>query len=281
MGPLVTAEWLSEHLGEPGLVVLDCTIVVEPKEGGGFKSLSGRKVYEGGHIPTAAFADLKGALSDTDSDLQFALPTPEAFCEAMGKLGVGDGTRVVVYDRMMSVWAARVWWMLRWVGFDQVAVLDGGWGAWTAEERPQSTEPATYEPGKLTPHLRPELVADRDEVFAAMEDEGVTLVDAMPAAHYRGEMALYDRPGHIPGAVNISSTELLGAEGRFKPRKELAEVFTGDPKGRYIIYCGSGISASGVAFAMTELGFPDVAVYTASLQEWAADEANPLVVEGD
>jgi thiosulfate/3-mercaptopyruvate sulfurtransferase len=209
------------------------------------------------------------------------MPTPEAFCEAMGKLGVGDGTRVVVYDRMMSVWAARVWWMLRWVGFDQVAVLDGGWGAWTAEERPQSTEPATYEPGKLTPNPRPGLVADRDEVFAAMEDDGVTLVDAMPAAHYRGEMALYDRPGHIPGAVNISSTELLGPDGRFKPKNEMAEVFAGDSKDRYIIYCGSGISASGVAFAMTELGFTDVAVYTASLQEWAADEANPLVVEGD
>jgi thiosulfate/3-mercaptopyruvate sulfurtransferase len=281
MGTLVTAEWLSEHLGEPGLVVLDCTIVVEMKEGGGFRSLSGREVYEESHIPTAAFADLKGALSDTDSDLQFALPTPEAFCEVMGKLGVGDQTRVVVYDRMMSVWASRVWWMLRWVGFDNVAVLDGGWGAWVAEERPQSAEPATYEPRKLTPHLRPELVADRDEVFSALEDEGVTLVDAMPAAHYKGQMALYDRPGHIPGAVNISPTELLDEDGHFKPREGLAEVITEDRKGRYIIYCGSGISASGVAFAMTELGFTDVAVYTASLQEWAADEANPLVVEGD
>jgi len=126
MGTLVTTEWLSEHLGEPDLVVLDCTIVLEPKEGGGFKSLSGREVYEESHIPTAVFADLKGALSDTESPLQFAMPTPEAFCEAMGKLGVGDQTRVVVYDRMMSVWASRVWWMLRWVGFDRVAVLDGG-----------------------------------------------------------------------------------------------------------------------------------------------------------
>jgi len=103
----------------------------------------------------------------------------------------------------------------------------------------------------------------------------------MPAAHYKGQMALYERPGHIPGAVNIPSTKLLDKDGRFKPLKGLAEVFTGDRKGRYIIYCGSGISASGDAFIMTRLGFTDVAVYTASLQEWTADEANPLLVEGD
>ncbi len=279
MESLVTTEWLSEHLGDPDLVVLDCSILVEMKEGGGFEQYNGRPAYEQGHIPSAGFADLMVDLSDTDSSLEFALPTPEAFCTAMGKLGVGDKSRVVLYDRMMSVWASRVWWMLRWVGFDRAAVLDGGWNAWVAEERPQSTEPPAIEAKKLTPHPRPSLIADRDEVFAAIEDKGVTLIDAMPPAHFTGDMVLYQRAGHIPSAVNISTMALLEGMGCFKSQEELAKIFDGDREGRFITYCGSGISASATAFLMTGLGFTDVAVYTASLQEWTADPDNPLVVE--
>ncbi len=113
-----------------------------PNEDGSFEILSGRADYEGGHIPSAGFADLMGDLSDGDSPLRFAVPTPEQFCAAMGALGVGDDSPVVLYDGSDSVWAARVWWMLRWVGFDRAALLDGGLKAWTAEDRPLSTEPA-------------------------------------------------------------------------------------------------------------------------------------------
>ena len=139
MGTLVTTAWLSEHLGEPDLVVLDCSVRVEMGEDGEFSQTSGRADYEAGHIPTAGFADLTGALADTDSPFDFSLPTPEAFAAAMGALGVGDDTRVVLYDSSMSVWAARVWWMLRWIGFDRAAVLDGGLNAWTAEGRELSS----------------------------------------------------------------------------------------------------------------------------------------------
>ncbi len=278
MGTLVTTEWLGRHLDDPDLVVLDCNIRVEMDEQGRMRSSSDRSGYERGHIPGAGYADLEIDLSDVDSRLQFALPSPERFCAAMGALGVGDDSRVVLYDRMMSVWAARVWWMLRWVGFDRAAVLDGGMGAWVAEERPLSTEPPARQPRRLTPAVRPALIADRDEVLAAIGDEAVSLVDAMPAAHFRGDMALYDRPGHIPGAVNVPSTALLGDAGRFRSPAELAALFAGDREARAITYCGSGISASAVAFVMTRLGFTDVAVYAASLQEWAADPDNPLVV---
>jgi len=278
MDSLVTAEWLSQHLDDPDLVVLDCSVSVKRGEDG-IQIESGRTEYEGGHIPSAGFADLKGDLVDGDSPLNFAVPTPEHFCAAMGALGVGDDSRVVLYDGSNSAWAARVWWMLRWVGFDRAALLDGGLGAWTAEGRPLSTEPANRPAKMLTPAPRPELIADRDEVFAAIDNSAVHLIDALPEASFRGEMTMYDRPGHIPGASNAPFTSLIDESGRYRPHDELAALFDGDRNTRTIIYCGGGIAASSAAFTMTRLGFTDVAVYTASLQEWAVDPANPMVVD--
>jgi thiosulfate/3-mercaptopyruvate sulfurtransferase len=279
MDTLVTTEWLSEHLGAPDLVVLDCTVKMEMQDDGGLRQLSGRADYDGGHIPTAGFADLTGELSDPDSPLNYAVPEPERFRAAMSALGIGDGSRVVLYDSYGSVWAARVWWMLRWIGFDRAALLDGGLRAWRDEERPLSTEPSARPAGKLTVHLRPGLIADRDEVFAAIGDDGVVLIDAMPEAHFKGAMAMYDRPGHIPGALNVPALALLDATGHYRPAAELAAMCEADRTARIVTYCGGGIAASSTAFVLTRLGYPDVAVYTASLQEWTADPDNPLVVE--
>ena len=279
MEPLVTTEWLAEHLGDPDLVVLDCNVHIEMEEGGGFQVSSGRADYEAGHIPSAGFADLMTDLSDAESPIKYAVPTPEKFCAVMGALGVGDDSRVVLYDASGAAWAARVWWMLRWVGFDRAALLDGGLGAWTAEERPLSTEPVSRQPKQLTPAPRPELIADRDEVFAAIEDDAVQLIDVMPEAHYQGQMAMYDRPGHIASAINIPVTGLTDESGHFRSFEELAAMHELDPDARAITYCGGGIAASSNAFVMTRLGFSNVAVYTASLQEWAAYPALPMEVE--
>jgi thiosulfate/3-mercaptopyruvate sulfurtransferase len=278
MDTLVTAEWLSQHLNDPDLVLLDCTVCTIPEEGGGLHNVSGRPDYELGHIPNAGFADLKGDLCDTNSTIEFAVPTPEQFCSAMGALGVGDDSRVVLYDTNYSAWAARVWWMLRWVGFDRAALLNGGLSAWAAEGRPLSIEPVTRPAKQLTPAPRPELIADRDEVLASLDDPAVRLIDTMPAEMYRGEMTLYARPGHIPGASNMNALDLLDKTGRFRPDDELAAMIGGNRNARAITYCGGGIMASSNAFIMTRLGFTNVAVYTASLQEWAADPANPMVV---
>ncbi|UCE24217.1 MAG: sulfurtransferase, partial [Candidatus Zixiibacteriota bacterium] len=172
-----------------------------------------------------------------------------------------------------------VWWMLRWVGFDRAAMLDGGYKAWTAEERELSTEMPDRQTRELTPRPRPELIADRDEVFAAISDDAVSIIDVMPEQHYRGEMAMYGRPGHIPTARNIPVTALNEESGRYRSHDELAAMFAGDRKARSITYCGGGIAASANAFIMVRLGFEDVAVYMGSLEEWAADAANPLVVD--
>ena len=279
MDTLVTAAWLEEHLDDPDLVVLDSTVLVEPDGSGGFLSVNGRANYESGHIPTAGFADLLGDLSDGDSPMDFAMPSPEQFAAAMEALGVSDHSRVVLYDASGSVWAARVWWMLRWIGFDRAALLDGGLNAWTAGGRPLSTEPASRPAGTLTVNLREELIADRDEVLASIEDDSVTLIDSLPPAHFRGETTMYARPGHIPGAVNIPVFSALDETGGYRSLDELASIFEGDRDGRAITYCGGGIAASSNAFVMTRLGFTDVAVYAASLQEWTADPDLPLEID--
>ena len=275
---LVTTEWLSKHINDPDLVLLDCSVVTMPDEERGFRNISGRDDYDCGHLPNAGFADLMVDLSDTSKSFEFAVPTPEQFCSAMGALGVGDDSRVVLYDANYTAWAARVWWMLRWVGFDNAAILDGGLGAWAAEKRPLSTEPVSRPAKHLTPAPRPELIADRNEVLASLDDDSVYLIDTMPEEFYRGEMTMYARPGHITGASNINGLNLLDASGRFRSQDELAALHKGDRKARVITYCGGGIMASSSAFVMTRLGFNNVAVYTASLQEWAADPANPMAV---
>ena len=281
MDSLVSAEWLNEHLNDPDLVVLDCTVLVQMGGEGGFSIMSGRASYEDGHIPTAGFADLMGDLSDSESPYQFAVPSPEVFANAMNALGVNDNSRVVLYDSSGSAWAARVWWMLRWIGFDRAALLDGGLAAWTSAGYPMSTEAAIRPAGTLTVALRPELIVDKDEVHAAIGDESVNIIDALSEPVYRGDVTMYARPGHITGASNVPMSSLLDDAGHFRPRNELDELLVGDRDTRSITYCGGGIAASANAFVMTRQGFTDVAVYTASLQEWASDESLPMEVAPD
>ena len=276
---LVSADWLKQHIDDPDLVVLDATVIVEPDGEGNLRAINGRANFESGHIPTAGFADLMGNLSDPDSPLQFAMPPPEQFAAAMGELGVGDDSRVVLYDTTNSSWAARVWWMLRWIGFDRAALLNGGLAAWTEAGGELSIEPVERVPRSLTLNLRPELIADQEEVRAAIDNEAVRLIDAMPAIHFRGEWTMYDQPGHIPGAINAPVTSLFDEAGRFRQDDELAALFGDDKDKRSIAYCGGGIAASADAFVLTRLGFNDVAIYAASLQEWTANPDNPMEID--
>jgi thiosulfate/3-mercaptopyruvate sulfurtransferase len=275
MDTLVSTQWLAEHLEESDLIVLDCTVKTEETKTG-MRNTSGLADYKLAHIPGAGFADLKSDLCDQDNPVEFSVPSPEAFCAAMGKLGVGDNSRVVLYDSGMSMWAARVWWMLRWAGFDRAALLDGGLAAWTAESRPPSSEQAIPTPAVLTPHPRPDLIASKADVLGAIGDPAVALIDTLPPAFYSGEQQMYARAGHIPTAVSECALDVMDETGHLKPQSELDAVFGGDRSARAITYCGGGIMASLSAFAMARSGFTDVAVYTASLQEWAADPSLPM-----
>ncbi|MCP5065988.1 MAG: hypothetical protein GY946_05415, partial [bacterium] len=175
MDSLVSTAWLSEHLYDPDLIVLDCSVRTVMDAQGGVTNHCGRSDYERAHVPTAGFADLLGGLCDRDNKIEFAIPTPPQFCKAMGALGVGNDSRVVLYDSFMSMWAARVWWMLRWVGFDNAAILDGGLQAWIAEGRPVATGTTVRPPHPLFPAPRPHLIADQEEVRAALDDDSVHL----------------------------------------------------------------------------------------------------------
>lgn len=277
MDSLVTADWLKQHLDDPDLVVLDASVLIKPDGDGGFSIINGRENFETGHIPGAGFADLQGDLSDADSPIGYAVPAPEQFAAAIGARGVGDDSKVVIYDASGSMWAARVWWMLRWVGFDNAALLDGGLGAWKAAGYSLVSGPETHAAKTLTVNLRPELIVDKAEVHAAIDDESVHLIDALPANQYRGDISMYAQPGHIPTATNVPVYSLANESGQYKSLEELEALFDGDRNARTINYCGGGIAASGNAFIMHRLGFKDVAVYTASLQEWTADPDNPMV----
>jgi len=278
MDILVTAQWLKEHINDPDLVILDCTVVTVPdaNDPRGISNVSGRPDYELGHIPNAGFADLKNELCKPNGPIEFDLLSPEQFCTEMGKLGVGDDSCVVLYDASYTGWAARVWWMLRWVGFDNAAILNGGLSAWTSAGNELSLEPVTCTAKTLTPNPRPELIADHDEVLASINDDAVILVDTLPEPFYRGEMSIYPRTGHITGAVNIDGLSLIDKNGYLLPKDELNKMHGFDRSARIITYCGGGIVASTEAFVLTRLGYNNVAVYMASLEEWTKDPGNPM-----
>jgi len=275
---LVTAQWLKQHINDPNLVILDCTVVTMPdaNDARGLHNVSGRPDYELGHIPNAGFADLKAELSKPNGPVEFDLLSPEQFCAAMSELGVGDDSHVVLYDANYTGWAARVWWMLRWIGFDNAAILDGGLTAWTSSGNELSLEPVSRSAQQLTLKPRPELIAIHDDVLTSIDNEDVILIDTLPEEFYRGEMSIYPRPGHIPGAVNINGLSLLDKTGRLLKQVELAAMHPFDHNTRIITYCGGGIVASTDAFVLTRLGFNNVAVYMASLEEWTADPSNPM-----
>jgi thiosulfate/3-mercaptopyruvate sulfurtransferase len=279
---LADTGWLEENLGDPSLRVLDCTVYLRPRPEGGMTIESGREHWAQGHIPGAAFADLKEELSDTNQKLRFMMPSDEQFAEAMSSYGIGEDTQVVLYDANMSMWAARVWWMLRAFGFDNARVLDGGWKKWKLEGRSISTEPSSYPRGSFVARPRPSLIATKDDVQAAISDGATCVVNALAEDQHTGKVNAYGRPGHIPGSTNVPAMRIIDPEtGAYLPLDELRKQFDvagATSAGRVITYCGGGIAASSDAFVLTMLGHENVAVYDASLSEWAADPSLPLDV---
>ncbi len=283
--PLVDVDWLRTELAGPDadrLRILDCTVHLLPRPEGGLRVHSGREDWEAGHVPGSSFVDLQGDLSDPDAPLRFTLPSPDHFAAALGRLGVGSEHRVVLYDRRASMWAARVWWMLRAFGHDDAVVLDGGWTAWVASGGEVSTTAPGWPPATFIPRPRPGLFVGRDDVVTAIDDPTTCVVNALDRAQHRGETTNYARPGRIPGSANVPALELVdAATQRYRPLEELRTLFAevdGSGAGRVITYCGGGIAASSDAFTLHRLGRRDVAVYDNSLNEWAADPSLPLEV---
>jgi thiosulfate/3-mercaptopyruvate sulfurtransferase len=209
------------------------------------------------------------------------MPPAAQFAEAMSRYGVGEGVRVILYDRAVNMWAARVWWMLRAFGFDEAAVLNGGFKKWTREGRPVATDEGAAPRRRFTARPRPELIADKSGVLGALDDDRACVLNALTDEQHRGTGGVtYGRPGRIAGSTNVPARDLVDPETHaYVPLDVLRAKFAAagalDAQ-RVVTYCGGGIAASSDAFVLVLLGHPSVALYDASLSEWAADRALPM-----
>lgn len=278
MDSVVTVDWLSEHLDDPDLVVLDCTNFAEWSEPDKrFITVSGASDWARAHIERSCHADFARGFCGDTARFRNTLPAPYDFAAVLSKLGISNDSRVVLYDNTQSMWAARVWWMLRWIGFDNAAILDGGLQNWVAEGRCVSSVPSQIKPSHLECDIRPALFVTKDEVQAALVDGGALLIDALSEAQFAGRESDLGLMGHIPGAVNVPGANMIDPiSGKFLPLEELTALFPDDRSSRCIVYCGSGIAAASVAFVMNRLGFDDVSIYMPGLQEWIEDPNAPV-----
>ena len=281
---LVETDALEAALGDPDLRIVDCTTWLMPAAPGDdapYRVVPGIAEYEAGHIPGAVFLDIQGEISDLDTRLRFMAPSAERFSGAVGRLGIGNGSRVVLYANGSIMWATRVWWMFRAFGFDRAAVLDGGFAKWQAEGRPVSTVPGGYPPTRFEARPRSGFFVGRNDVLARLHDVRAAMVNALAPEFHRGEgSSRYGRPGRIPGSVNVPAANLLDpADGTFvslDEAKRAHEAAGVTPDQHVVAYCGGGISATVGLFLLHQLGYPDLTLYDGSMGEWAHDPELPI-----
>jgi thiosulfate/3-mercaptopyruvate sulfurtransferase len=272
--PLVSTDWLAEHLDDPRIRVLDIrgyvsTRPVEPGvEEATYRGAS--EEFEAGHIPGAAFVDWTRDIIDPDDPVPAQIAPPDLFARAMGSRGVGDETHVIAVDHMGGQFATRLWWALRSMGHDAVSVLDGGFNRWVEEGRPVEDGAAKVEAKVFTPKPREPMWVSAAELLAMLGGP-TQILDARDAGQFTGAKRRGPRGGHVPGAINLPR-ELFFAEGggfldpdRVRDRLASAGL---DPKRPVVTYCNGGVAATVIAFQLHRLGFPDVAVYDGSWNEW-------------
>lgn len=275
---LVSTNWLKQHQHCDDLVILDCMNFSKlDNSTGNYRTYSGHLEWRQEHIKGAGFADFSAEMSGQHETFRNVLPSPQELAVAIGSLGISNKHRVVLYDSSQSMWAARLWWMLCWIGFENVAVLDGGLQKWKADGGRTVNTYKKRQPESLVPHFQPGFFVSKEVVLEAIEDANVLIIDALSKEQYNGQTSILGLCGHIPGAINIPAESLIDPKtGLFFPFEKLPLHFQSNKSQRTIIYCGSGIAAASVAFTMVRLGFQDVAIYMPGLQEWVSKEY-PLV----
>ena len=278
---LAETDWLADSLSDSDIRVLDCTVFNLPDGSGGIRADSGREAWATEHIPGSVHADLVNDLSDNDADFRYMLPQAPQLAQAFSGYGVGTGTRAVLYDSTTGSWATRIWWMLRTYGFDNAYILNGGLHKWKLEGRPVNSDPSSYPPAIFLPKLRAGLLADKSEVLAALDNGSTCVLNSLSEEQHLGSSGInYGRVGRIANSVNVPAADLTDpVTHAYLPAEQLSEWFAqvgADRAERVITYCGGGIAASNDAFILTLLGYENVAVYDASLWEWAADSSLPM-----
>lgn len=277
---VVETDWLAEHLSAPDLIILDGSL---PQAG---KTGTPKQDYAAAHIPGALFFDIDD-IKDESNPLPHMLPSPAKFASKMKAMGIGDGMRVVAYDNLGLYSAARVWWMFRAMGHEDVAVLNGGLPKWRAEGRPITddvTPPRTDR--HFTPRFNAALVRDMDDVKKVLASGSEQVVDARAAARFIGEAKEPRaglRSGHMPGARNLPFGTLLNADGTLKSADEIRAIVEAagvDISRPITTSCGSGVTAGVVSLALALIGHPDAAVYDGSWSEWGDENSGGEVVTG-
>ncbi len=272
---LVSTEWLAAHLDDPGLRLLDGSHHL-PTTG-----RNARAEYERAHIPGAIFFDID-AVADPDTDLPHMLPSAERFAANVGRLGIGNHHKVVVYDTIGTTGAARVWWTFRVFGHGDVAVLDGGLPKWLTEKRPTTSATTTLQSETYRAIRNAALVRDLDQVLRNIDTRREQLLDARSAGRFHGtepEPRAGLRGGHIPGSLNLPFTRLFNEDRTFRSATELRELFAGagvDLDRPIATTCGSGVTAAVLALGLYLIGRTDTAVYDGSWSEWGARTDTPV-----
>lgn len=270
---VVEVEWLARHLDDPSVAVVDCRFEYTNLD-------AGRAAYAQAHIPGAVYLDLERDLSGPKGPHggRHPLPPLEQFSRTLAAVGVDESVTVVAYDMPQSGVAPRLWWLLRYLGYDLGHVLNGGWPAWLAAGLPVSRDVtrrrAPQQPKAVRP--RPDVTASVEDVRRFVAAGGARLVDSRAPERFRGEVEPFDPvAGHIPGAVNLPWTDTLDEAGRLKPRAALAERFRELPGGgEVVVYCGSGVTACANLLAMEEAGLRGARLYPGSWSDWCSYPEN-------
>jgi thiosulfate/3-mercaptopyruvate sulfurtransferase len=272
---LVSTDELAKHLEDPTWIVFDCR-----HDLGDFEK--GARLYRAGHIPGAHFAPVESELSGpkTGRNGRHPLPEPQAFADFLARHGASDRSTIVAYDDVGGQYAARLWWLARWIGLDRVKLLDGGFPKWQAEGRPLSTSVPVAKPSLVRAKAHPEMVCNVSELQEKLRGPAISLIDARTAERWRGETEPIDRiAGRVPGSINRFFKGNLKADQTFRPATEIRrELETLLPhRGANVVHmCGSGVTACVNLFAMEYAGLPGSRLYPGSWSEWIADPARPI-----
>jgi thiosulfate/3-mercaptopyruvate sulfurtransferase len=273
---LISTDVLAEHLVDGSWLIADCRYNLNDETWG-------RAQYEAAHIPGAVFVDVAHDLAaqQTGTNGRHPLPAIDDMTVTFGRLGIVDNVQVIAYDQEAGAFASRFWWMLRYLGHDAVAVLDGGFAKWTREGRPGRGGVETHRPALFTPRLRGEMRVTVDETLARLDDPSVLLIDARSPDRYAGKPDPLDKIyGHIPGARNRYYRHNVSEAGTMRSGHELRtdfeKILAGSPASQAVMYCGSGITACHNLLAMEHAGLHGARLFAGSWSEWESDPQRPV-----